>query len=326
MHCIAFSPRRRSLLLALALGPLAATPALAYPDKPITMVVPNTPGGANDAVARVFAKELSTQVGQQVVVENRAGAGGNIGTASVARGAKDGYTLLMTVSSGQAINPLLYKNAGFDPVKDFAPIGAVGSVPNVMLVNKTVQAENLQAFVAEARSNPGKFRYGSAGNGTLPHLLPAMLAERAQIEITHVPYKGIAQALTDVLGGEIPVVFATVPAALPHVKSGALRALAVTSPQRIAALPDVPAIAELYPGYQGVLWIALYAPAGVSSDVVDRLSKALSASRQSPEVRTRLAEMGVEGMDDGPEQLRKRLEAEMAQWAGVIKQAKVQVD
>ena len=313
----------RSLLLTLA---VAATPALAYPDKPITMVVPNTPGGANDAVARLFAKELSTQLGQQVVVENRAGAGGNIGTAGVARGPRDGYTVLMTVSSGQAINPVLYKNAGFDPIKDFAPIGAVGSVPNVMLVNKTVKAENLQGFIVEARSNPGKFRYGSAGNGTLPHLLPAMLAERAQIELTHVPYKGIAQALTDVLSGEIPVVFATVPAALPHVKSGALRPLAVTSPQRVAALPDVPAIAELYPGYQGVLWIALYAPSGVPAEVVERLGKALGAARQSPEVRTRLAEIGVDGMDDGPEQLRKRLDAEMAQWSTVIKQAKVQVD
>ena len=232
----------------------------------------------------------------------------------------------MTVSSAQAINPLLYKNAGFDPVKDFAPIGAVGSVPNVMFVNRTVKAETLQAFIADARSNPGKYRYGSAGNGTLPHLLPAMLAERAKVELTHVPYKGIAQALTDVLGGEIPMVFATIPAALPHLKAGTLRALGVTSPQRAAALPDVPAIAEVFPGYQGVLWIALYAPAGVPGDVVDKLSKALVAARQSPEVRTRLAEMGVDGLDDGPEQLRKRLDAEIAQWAGVIKQAKIQID
>ena len=325
MDSNALGRTRRSFLLALTLG-IAATPALAYPDKPITMVVPNTPGGANDAVARLFAKELSTQLGQQVVVENRAGAGGNIGTASVARGARDGYTVLMTVNSAQAINPLLYKNAGFDPVKDFTPIGAVGSVPNVLLVNRTVKADTLKAFVDEARSEPGKLKYGSAGNGTLPHLLGAMLVDRAKADFVHVPYKGIAQALTDVLGGEISMAFATLPAALPHIRSGALRGIGVTAPQRSAALPDVPAFAELFPGYQGVLWIALYAPAGVPASVVERLDKALAAARQSPEVRARLGEIGVDPLNDGPEQLRKRLDDETALWSAVIKQAKIQID
>lgn len=302
------------------------TRAATYPDRPITMVVPHGAGGSNDTVARFFAKEMAVKLGQSVVVENRSGAGGNIGTAGVARADPDGYTLLMTVNSTQAINPSLYKNVGFDPVKDFAPIGGAGTVPNVLLVNKDVKANTLDELIAEARAKPGLIRYGSAGNGTLPHLMAAMLANKAGINLQHVPYKGISKALGDLLSGQIQMVFATIPAALPHIQSGTLRALAVTSPTRVDVLPDVPAIAEKFPGYEGVLWIALYAPAATPVDVRNKLTEALVAARNTPALRTQLEKMGVTPLDEGPEQMAKRLAAEITRWKSVIKQNNVEIN
>lgn len=309
--------------LTLAAGPAAAQ---AYPSRPVTMVVPNGAGGSNDVVARIIAEKMSALMGQSFVVENRPGAGGNIGTASVARGDRDGYTLLMTVNSSQAINPLLYKEVNFDPVKDFVSIGMVGTVANVLLISSRLPVRTLDELVEQAKTQPNRFRYGSAGNGTLPHLLGAMLANRYEIELEHVPYRGISQAMTDVLGGQISMAFATVPVALPQIESGAVRALGVSSTQRIDALPEVPAIAEKLPGYEGVLWIALFAPAGTPEPVAQALSKALGQARTSPDVGKKLADMGVTVLDEGPDQLAARLRAEMERWQPIIARAGAKVD
>ena len=245
-----------------------------YPSRPITLVVPQAAGGTNDIVGRLVGQKIAEVLGASVVVDNRPGAGGNIGTQLVAKAPKDGYTLLMTISSSQAINPALYKNPGFDPVKDFRPVGLIGAVPNVLLVNPSFPAKTLGELLALAKRKDAAYQYASAGNGTLNHLLGEMLNSMAGIQLQHVPYKGVAPAINDVLGGQLPIVFASLPSALPHIKAGKLRALAVSGDKRSPVLPDVPAIAESVPGYNGTLWIGLFAPAGVPPDVLAKLQDA----------------------------------------------------
>ena len=278
-HPFLFALTRRSLCAGAALGwALSATPSAlaqaAYPGHPIVMVVPQAADGTNDIVGRVVAQKLAEKLGGSAVVENKPGAGGNIGTQAVARAPKDGYTLLMTISSSQAINPALYKAPGFDPVADFQPISLIGAVPNVLLAHPSFPAKTVPELLALAKSQPGKLQYASAGNGTLNHLLGEMLNQMAGIELQHVPYKGVAPALNDVLGGQLPLLFGSLPSTLSHIKAGRLRALAVSSPQRSPVLSDVPALAEFVPGYSGTLWIGLFAPAGVSKDIVARLQRA----------------------------------------------------
>lgn len=316
----------RCWVVSLGLLMACAADATGYPDKPITLLVPQAPGGANDVVARLVAKEMGTRLGQAIAVDNRPGAGGNIGTVMAARAAPNGYTLLMTVNSTQAINPLLYKNAGFDPVKDFVAIGAVGSVPYVLLVNSSSKLESLDGFLQHARSRPGQVRYGSAGNGTLPHLMAASLADRGAVELTHVPYKGIGQAVNDLLAGQIDLAFVTVSAALPHVRAGTLRALCVTSTQRVPTLSGVPTVAETFPGYQGILWIALYAPNGTPANVLETLSEALVATRQSATFQNLLASMGVDPLNEAREELDQRLAAETRRWGDLIQKIRLSVD
>jgi len=261
---------RALALLSLAAAALCtAVPAAAqpYPSRPVTLVVPQAAGGTNDIVGRLVGQKLGELMNASVVVDNRPGAGGNIGTQLVAKGPKDGYTLLMTISSSQAINPALYKNPGFDPVKDFKPVGLVGAVPNVLLVHPSFPARDFNEFLKLARQKGANYQYASAGNGTLNHLLGEMLNSMAGISMQHVPYKGVAPALNDVLGGQLPIVFASLPSALSHIKAGKLRALAVSGEKRSPVLPDVPAIAEAVPGYNGTLWIGLFAPAGANRPI-----------------------------------------------------------
>jgi len=256
------------------------------------------------------------------------GAGGNIGTAATAKAAKDGHTLLMTISSAQAINPALYKNPGFDPVKDFVPLGLVGAVPNVLVVNPAFPAKTLDEFLKTVRAaKPGTYLYASAGNGTLNHLLGEMLNSTAGIDLQHVPYKGVAPAMTDVIGGQVPMAFASLPSVLSHLKSGKLVALGVSSAQRSPALPEVPAIAEKVPGYSGTLWVGLFAPRGIPTDVEARLQQALAKALAQPETRAQLAAQGVELAANGSAAaLAALLQEDLVRWARLVKSSGAQVD
>ena len=327
----------RALALPLAFAAAAASilfhpaPARAqgsYPSRPVTLVVPQAAGGTNDIVGRLVGQKLGEVMNNaSVVVDNRPGAGGNIGTQLVAKGPKDGYTLLMTISSSQAINPALYKNPGFDPEKDFKPVGLVGAVPNVLLVNPSFPAKNLAEFLKLARAKGANYQYASAGNGTLNHLLGEMLNSMAGISLQHVPYKGVAPALNDVLGGQLPIVFASLPSALSHIKAGKLRALAVSGDKRSAVLPDVPTIAEAVPGYNGTLWIGLFAPAGVPADVLAALQEATRKALASKDLRDKLEQQGVEiAAPTSPEQFAALLQGDLAKWARIVKASGAAVD
>ena len=323
--------RRGCCLGALLALPLWALAQAAYPSRPIVMVVPQTAGGTNDIVGRMVSQKLSEVLGSPVAVENKPGAGGNIGTQAVARGVKDGYTLLMTISSSQAINPALYKNAGFDPVKDFKPISLIGAVPNVLLVNPAFAAKSLPELIAMAKAKPDQYQYASAGNGTLNHLLGEMLGSMAGVHLQHVPYKGVAPALNDVLGGQLPMLFASLPSSLAHIKSGKLRALAVSGAARSPVLPDVPTIAESVPGYNGTLWIGLFAPAGVPQDVLAKLQDAMGKALAAKDLRDKLEQQGVELAAPAdkpitPEQFAAVLNDDIAKWARIVKSSGASVD
>ena len=322
---------RSSLLLALALSPLGAGAQSSYPNRPIVMIVPQAAGGTNDIVGRIVSQKLSEVLGNPVAVENRPGAGGNIGTQAAARGAKDGYTLLMTISSSQAINPALYKNPGFDPVKDFKPLSLIGAVPNVLLVNPTFPAKTLPELLALAKSKPDQYQYASAGNGTLNHLLGEMLGTMAGVQLQHVPYKGVAPALNDVLGGQLPMLFASLPSSLAQIKSGKLRALAVSGATRSPVLPDVPTVAETVPGYNGTLWIGLFAPAGVPQDVSLKLQESMAKALANKDLRAKLEQQGVElaapaDKPISPDQFASLLKDDIAKWARIVKSSGASVD
>ena len=331
--------RRRLVALAAAAGLAAALPlaaraeeAGAYPSpsRPVVLVVPQAAGGTNDIVGRLFGQKLAETLGggASAIVDNRPGAGGNIGTQQVARAPADGHTLLMTISSSQAINPALYKAPGFDPVKDFAPVALVGAVPNVLLAHPSFPARTLAELIAQARAaGPGKIMYASAGNGTLNHLLGAMLNSMADIELQHVPYKGVAPAMNDVMGGQLPLVFASLPSSLGHIKAGRLRPLAVSSEKRSPALPEVPAIAEAVPGYSGTLWIGLFAPAATPPAVLLKLQRASADALASAELQDKLRQQGVElAPPTTPAQFAALLKADLAKWARIVKASGASVD
>ena len=317
---------RRALCLATLALPLGAARAQSWPARTVTIVVPQAPGGTNDALGRILAQKLTERLGQTFVVDNRAGAGGNIGTAATAKAAKDGYTLLLTISSAQAINPALYKNTGFDPVKDFDPIAPVGVVPNVLVVNPAFPARTLKEFIAEVRRQRPAYQYASAGNGTLNHLLGEMLNRAAGLSLEHVPYKGVAPALTDVIGGQVPIAFASLPSCIAHVKAGKLRALGVSSAKRSPALPDVPAMSEEVPGYVGDLWVGLFAVAGTPPAVVDKLAAEVAAVTASPDVVEKFSALGAEILRGGPAQLAAMVKDDLARWAPIVKASGAQVD
>ncbi|AOZ02228.1 LacI family transcriptional regulator [Cupriavidus sp. USMAHM13] len=314
--------------LAASLALCAAAPAHAepYPAKPIQMVVPQAPGGTNDIVARLVAADLSQRLGQQVVVENRPGAGGNIGTQYAARATPDGYTLLMTISSTQAINPSLYRQVPFDPVKDFEPIAPVASVPNVLVVNPAFPARSMAELISMAKARPDYYRFASAGNGTLNHLLGEMLNSMAGIKLEHVPYKGVAPALNDVLGNQVPMAFASLPSVLSHIKAGKVRALGVSSARRSPFAPDIPAIGETVPGYSGDLWVGLFAVKGTPREVSQKLAQTLHAALADKALRDKLAAQGAEVLDGTPQQFSALLKSDMDKWAKIVKSSGAQVD
>ena len=325
----------RRAFLATLFGALATSTTVfaqtAYPNRPIVMIVPQAAGGTNDIVGRLVSQKLGEVMGTSAVVDNRPGAGGNIGTQVAAKAPKDGYTLLMTISSSQAINPALYKNAGFDPVKDFKPISLIGAVPNVLLVNPSFPAKSVAELVALAKAKPGEYQYASAGNGTLNHLLGEMLNSMAGISLQHVPYKGVAPALNDVLGGQLPILFASLPSSLAHIKAGKLRAIAVSGAARSPVLPDVPTVAETVPGFNGTLWIGLFAPVGVPPDVLARLQDGMAKTLAAKDLRDKLEQQGVElaGTMEKPvtpEQFAALLSDDIAKWARIVKTSGASVD
>ncbi|WP_420868819.1 Bug family tripartite tricarboxylate transporter substrate binding protein [Cupriavidus pauculus] len=312
--------------VTLALAAMGPAQADSYPSKPIQMIVPQAPGGTNDIVARLVAADLSQRLGQQVVVENRPGAGGNIGTQTAARATPDGYTLLMTISSTQAINPSLYRSIPFDPVKDFEPISVVATVPNVLVVNPAFPAKSMAELIAMAKAKPDYYRFASAGNGTLNHLLGEMLNSMAGIKLEHVPYKGVAPALNDVLGNQVPMAFASLPSVLSHIKAGKVRALGVSSAKRSPFAPDIPTIGETVPGYSGDLWVGLFAVRGTPKDVTQKLSTTLQAALADKPLRDKLAAQGAEVLSNTPQQFAAMLRADIDKWGKIVKQSGAQVD
>ena len=305
---------RAALLLGLFAGPVFAQ---TYPARPVTMVIPQAVGGTNDIVGRLIAQKLGEAIGGSVVAENRPGAGGNIGTAYVSKAPRDGQTLMLTVSSAQAINPALYKNPGFDPVKDFTPISLIGAVPN---------AKTLKEFIEVTKSKPGFYQYASAGNGTLNHLLGEMLAGYAGVKLQHVPYKGVAPALNDLLGGQVQIAFSTPAAVLQHIKAGKLLPLGVSSPTRSPSLPNVPAIAETLPGYTGLLWIAVYAPQGIPAAVEAQLQAAMKKVLDTTDTKEKLVALGVDLANATPAQLATLLNEDLARWSKIVKESGATID
>jgi tripartite-type tricarboxylate transporter receptor subunit TctC len=305
----------------------AAFGQTAFPSRTITMVVGFAPGGGTDSVARVVAKKMGDSIGQTVVVENKAAAGGTVATHQVARSAPDGYTILLGSVGSIAVWPHLNPKLPYDPLRDLAPITMAVEFPNVIVVNSALPAKTLAEFVQAAKASPGTIGYGSSGVGGIGHLAGALLALTAGIDIVHVPYKGGGPAMQDLLGGQIPAMVATPVTALPHVKTGKLRALATTGASRPPLMPDVPTVAESgYPNYEATNWYAYYAPAGTPKDVLARLHKELVDALNAPDVRESLDRQGVEAKPGTPEELTKYMERELATWGRVVKAAKIQAN
>lgn len=330
MACWSFV-RALALIAAAAIcSAITATlPAAAddYPNRPITLVVPFPPGGSTSIVGRIVADKMSELLGQQIVVENRGGAGGTIGTRQVAKSPADGYTLLLGYTGTLAIGPSLYSNVGYDPRKDFAPIGRIGSAPNTLVVHPSFQVHSVKELVAYAKANPGKVSFGSAGVGTVSHICGEYFATEAGIQILHIPYKGTGPAVTDLLGGHIPMAFAPIPAVHEQAKSGNLRMLAVTSAKRSTLMPDVPTIAEAgVPGFEAVLRYGLVAPAGTPKPIVDRLNQVLNKVLASDEMRKRLAIEGAEPAPGTPEEYAADIDREERTWAKVVKASGAKAD
>ncbi|MBU3578307.1 tripartite tricarboxylate transporter substrate binding protein [Polynucleobacter sp. UK-Kesae-W10] len=297
-----------------------------YPHKPISLVVPQAAGGTNDIVARLIAPAFGESIGASVVVENRPGAGGNIGTQSVARSPKDGYTLLLTINSAQAINPALYKNPGFDPVNDFVPLYYVGATPYVLVSPPGSPYKTLAEVVAAAKKRPGELSYASAGNGTISHLLGAMLNTSAGIDMQHIPYKGVAPAINDVLGGQVPLAFASLPSALNYIKAGKLQAIAISSAKRSSAAPEIPTIAETYPDCVGEVWVAIFAPSGISPEITKKVQIAMDKVMARADVREKLTAQGLDLQPVNPNRLMNLLKEELAKWARIVKASGAQLD
>ena len=316
-------------LLAAALLALsgAAFAQAGYPSRPVTLVVPFPPGGGTDTGARLIAQKLSAKWGQQVVVENKGGAAGQIGADSVAKAKPDGYTILMGNIGTQAINPALYTKLPYDPDKAFAPISLVAELPLAMMVNPGVPARTAQEFIALARSQPGRLSYSSSGAGGAPHLAAEMFKLGTNTFIVHVPYRGGGPAVSDLIAGHVQLSFMTVLEASGHIKAGKLRALAVTSSQRVSALPDVPALSEgALPGFNSISWIGLLAPAGTPREIVEKISADVRELIASDEVKTRLTDLGGVPRANTPAQFGQMIEADRKRYTQIIRERKITVD
>jgi tripartite-type tricarboxylate transporter receptor subunit TctC len=312
-------------LTSLCTGALAQTTApggkQAYPVKPIRLVVPFPAGASSDVVGRMLAQKMAEQMGEQVIADNRAGVGGNLGIAVAAKAPPDGYTIVI-VTSSIAVSPWLYANPGYDAVKDLAPIARLTSIPNVLIVHPSVPAKTLRQFVNLARTRPGKLNYGSGGAGTTNHLANELLKHLEKIDIVHVPYKGVTQAMTAMMGGEVDEVVMPVTTAIPQIRAGRVRPLAVLTEQRIPTLPDVPTGIEAgVPGFTMPLWYGMFAPAGTPRDVVSRLNSELVKALEAPDMRERLATLGVDPWPGTPEQLGQLLRKDVEIYGAIVRSA-----
>ena len=309
------------ILSSLLVAPAAAQP---YPSRIVKLIVPQTPGGATDVFARKIGQLLSEKWGQPVVIENRAGAGGVVGTDVVAKSAPDGYTLLVTYAGSQAINPSLYQKIPFDSVKDFQTVATLASTPFVLIVHPKLPAKDLAEYVALARARPDALTYASSGNGSVNHLLGEMLKTEAGIKMLHVPYRGVAPAITDVIGGQVDSAFSSVPSVLQMVQTDKVRALAISSAQRIAAAPEIPTIAESgFPGFDVNPWWGILAPAGIDVTIVRKINEDVANILRTKEMIDFLAAQGAEPLITSPEAFLKILEADVVKWAKVVKSAGV---
>ena len=324
------NPSKRIFIALIAALCTVAIPALAqdkWPSKPIKYVVPFPPGGTTDILARLIGAKLSAALGQPVLVENKAGAGGNIGSDFVAKSAPDGYTILGGTISSHAINVSMYKDMPYDPVKDFVPITLIGTNANVLVVDPKSTAKTVQELIAQAKAKPGSMSFASAGNGTSQHLSGELFKAMAGLDMVHIPYKGSAPAIQDVMAGQVPMMFDTTVVAGPHVKSGNVRALAVTSSKRVQGMESIPTMAEAgVPGYQIVSWQGIFAPAGTPKDIVARLNSELVKIIALPDIRERLEALGVDPVANTSEEFSAFQKAEIAKWAKVIKDANIKAN
>jgi tripartite-type tricarboxylate transporter receptor subunit TctC len=328
-HAAAVSARRGLAIAACfaalvpALVPAAALAQTAWPAKPVRMIVPFPPGQATDIFARLFAERLSTQWGQQVVVENRAGGGGAIGMEAIARAPADGYTLGMASSGPLAVNPGLYAKLPYDSLRDFAPITNVFIAPLVLVAHPSFAPKTVSELLAAAKAKPGTINFASGGVGTSQHLTAELLRQRTGIDMVHIPYKGSGPALSDLLGGQIPLMVDSVTASLTHVRSGKIRAIAVTSAERVPALPDVPTVAETVKGFEGVGWAGLIAPAATPREIIDKVNADVVRLLADPQIRERIVQQGSIPQPTTPQQFADFIRSEIAKWSTVIRVANV---
>ncbi|HEV2605864.1 MAG TPA: tripartite tricarboxylate transporter substrate binding protein [Microvirga sp.] len=327
------STRRGLFALALSLAAgLASSAALAqaanYPSRPVKIIVPFAAGGTTDIFARLIGERLSQQLGQQFVIENRGGAGGNPGTDAVAKAEPDGYTLVMGTVGTHAINASLYAKMPYDPLTDFAPVAYAAGVPNLMVVNpKTVKATTVQDFIAEAKASQRKFNMASSGNGTSIHLSGELFKQSTGVEMPHVPYRGSGPAINDLIGGQVDIMFDNLPSSIEHAKAGSLRALAVTSAKRSPAMPDVPTLGESgLPGFEATSWFALFAPKGTPAEITTKLNQEVRKALDTPELQKRFADLGGELKPMSPDELMAYVRSEHEKWAKVVKASGAKVD
>ena len=323
-----FENRRALLaLVALTAMPLATwAQAGAYPDKPVRFIVPYPPGGGTDVIARIVQQKFQAALGQPIVIENRGGAGGSVGTEAAAKSAPDGYTVLFTLSS-HTINPAIFPKLSFDTVKDFEPVGMVASLPQILVTQPQFPANSVAEMTAMAKAKPGTMAFASVGNGSPGHLAGAMQALRTGVALTHIPYRGGGPAVTDVMGGQVPTLWVSIPAAAQFVKLGKLKALAVSTVKRSAAFPDVPTMQEAgVADFEVDSWYAMFVPAKTPRAVIDRLNKALNAVVGDPEIREKLLAQGAEGVGGTPEALSKVVANELPRWAKLAKDANIKAE
>ena len=318
------------LLHTLLLGAALLTGTLAhaqqYPAKPIRLVVPFPAGGATDIFARAVSQKLGEKLGTTVIVDNKPGAGGTIGSDLAAKAPADGYTLLLSTTSTHSIAPSFGTRLPYDAVADFTPIAHVGNAPSIMLVPNSSPAKTVKEWVEYARKNPGKLNYASSGNGTVVHLGTEYFKAQAGLFLVHIPYRGTALAIPDLVSGKVDVLFDSLPSGLPHVKEGRLRALGITSLKRSALLPDLPAISETVPGYESVTWFGVYGPRGLPPEIVTRVNQAVNAALAEPDLRDRFARLGAETTGGTPQAFAATVKAESAKWKKVISERKITAD
>ena len=322
-------PRRQFLHLAAGAAALPAGSRFAwaqtYPARPVRWIVPFGPAGATDITARLIGQWLSERLGQQFVIENRPGAGGNIGSEAVVRAPPDGYTLLL-VSAANAINATFYDKLNFNVVRDIAPVAPIVRFPYIMVVNPSVPAKTLPEFIAYAKANPGKLSMASAGVGNSGHVIGELFKMMTGINMVHVPYRGAAPALTDLLGGQVQVYFATTPASIEYIRSGKLRALAVTSATRWKGLPDIPTLSDFVPGFEATSWYGVGAPRNTPSEIIEKLNKEINAGLADPKMKMRLADLGGTVLPGSPADFGKLIADETEKWGKVIRAANVKAD